>query len=102
MALVSMNVKDDAGDDAPMTQSSSDYDPSPTLYLSDAQVKALGIEGVKAGSVLKISASAKVDRVNHTDDGDSDDPDVTVSMTLTHMSADAADDTDHAGKLYGS
>ncbi len=102
MALVSMNVKDDANDAPGGATADSDYDRSPTIYLSDAQVKALGIQGVKAGTVLRIEASAKVDSVSHRDDGDSDDPDVTVSLTLTHMAADAPESaTPKATLLYG-
>lgn len=82
MAMTDMNVMDD--DDGPMM---SGGDSCPCIYLTDAQVKALGITTPPAaGSMMTITAMAVAQSVTQSVDGDPDDPDICMSLKLTHMS----------------
>ena len=86
MALIDMNVRsDDYASVAP-----SDYNESPCVYLTDAQCKALGITSPpRAGTVVMISAMAEVQSVTESVDDDDDDPDVRMTLCLTHMELQA-------------
>jgi hypothetical protein len=97
MALVSMNVKSD--DYAP----SSDYDASPCLYLSDEQCKALGITvPPAAGTRVAIQGVAMVQSATQSIDGDDDDPDVRLTLQVTHLAVEGVAEAKNAGTmLYG-
>jgi hypothetical protein len=97
MALVSMNVKSDD------YASSSDYDTSPCLYLSDEQCKALGITTPPAaGTRVAIQGVAMVQSATQSIDGDDDDPDVRLTLQVTHLAVGQASDGKSAeSTLYG-
>jgi len=86
MAMVSMNIQDD--DDMGRT---CDYDPSPTIYLSDAQCKALGIgTAPPAGMAMTLTAKAIAQSVTQSTDGGKDDPDICMTLKLTYIEIGAA------------
>lgn len=104
MQLVSMNIKDD---DASV---SSDYDPSPCIYLTDDQVEALGINGMPPpGTVFTLQARAVVTSVTASaeepdevaEEGNA--PDVSLSLRLTDIGLGGAkaDSAKTATVLYG-
>lgn len=96
MALVSMNVVDDDNDST--TGPESAYDPSPCVYLTSAQVAALGITvSPGAGTTVKITAIAVVQSVTEYVDGDAD-KDISLSLKITDM--ELGPTTTSSAKLY--
>lgn len=79
-----MNVKDD-DDGGCCDCSPSDYDPSPCIYLTDAQVAALGITtSPGAGTKLKITALAIVQSVTESA-YEGDEKEISLSLKITDM-----------------
>lgn len=101
MALVDMNIKDD--DSPSYAGPDSEYCQAPHIYLSAAQVKALGItEPPRAGTKLTLRAVACVDSTTESIDGDADDPDVRLTLCLEYVELGALQAPTDAGTgLYG-
>lgn len=97
MALVSMNVTDD--DASSVSGPESAYDPSPCVYLSSAQVEALGITvSPGAGTTVKITAIAVVQSVTEYAQDADGDKDISLSLKITDMELGATSTS--ASKLY--
>lgn len=80
MALVSMNIADDD------YVSTTEYDSSPCVYLTEAQCAALGLTTPPAaGTTVMVTARAIFTSVTQRADGEEDDPDVCVSLKITDM-----------------
>jgi hypothetical protein len=89
MGLVSMNVKDD-DDGGCCACSPSDYDPSPCVYLTGAQVAALGLTASPgAGTTVKITAVAIVQSVTESA-YDGDEKEISLSLKITDMELGSA------------
>jgi len=97
MGLVSMNVSDD--DSSAVSGPESAYDPSPCLYLSTAQVEALGITvSPGAGTRVRITAIAVVQSVTEYAKDADGDKDISLSLKVTDMELGATSAS--AAKLY--
>ena len=103
MALVSMNVKGDGED---LAQPAGEYDPSPTIYLNDDQVEALGIKGMpEPGTVFTLQCRAVVTRMSAEGEepeevaSEGNAPDVSLTLKITDMAASRAGAA--ATLLYG-
>lgn len=95
MALTSMNVQDDDSADGP----ESTYDPSPCIYLTSAQVEALGITvSPGAGTTVKITALAVVQSVTEYALDADGDKDISLSLKITDMELGSTSTS--AAKLY--
>lgn len=100
MPMVDMNVYgDESTYPAPHEPSAA-----PCVYLNEAQCKALGItQPLRAGTTIMVHAQAMVESVTESTDGDEDDPDVRMTLCLTHMELHSAEaPKDPASGLYGS
>lgn len=97
MALVSMNVRSD-------DVSPADYDPSPTLYLTEAQCEALGLTvAPQAGTVVTITARAVFQTVTQYAPDEDGDRDVCATLKLTDMELGASTESANpASVLYGT
>lgn len=94
MALIDMNIRDDDS-----VGSLGDYNESPCIYLTDEQCKALGITSPPAaGTAMMITARAVAQSVTQSVDGDKDDPDIRMSLQLTHMEISGSPSS--GGSLY--
>ena len=81
MSLTDMNVRDDDS-----VSPVGDYNECPCIYLTDAQCKALGITTQPpAGTAMMLTARAVAQSVTASVDGDADDPDVRMTLQLTHI-----------------
>ena len=100
MALVNLDVADD--DSGPMS-SDNGISQAPCIYLTAAQVKALGItEPPRAGTRLNLQGQCIVESATESIDGDMDDPDVRLTLVLEYAQLDAAGGSSDPGKaLYG-
>ena len=102
MALVNLDVADD---DSGSGAYPSDHAVSqaPCIYLTAAQVKALGItEPPRAGTRMSIQGQCIVESATESIDGDMDDPDVRLSLILEYAELGSADAQRDPGQaLYG-
>ncbi len=98
-----MNVKSkDDGGIVSCHDSAEDYDHSPTVYLSDAQVSALGLKSLpKPGTVFALEARAVVSSVSASDYKGDGSSNANLSFRLTAMAIEA-EKPDNATMLYGS
>lgn len=98
MAMVDLNIADD---DTPSYE--GQITQAPCLYLTAAQAKALGItEPPRAGVIMSMTAQVMVERVSESIDGDMDDPDITLTLCVTHAELGApAASREAASAIYG-
>ena len=101
--MVNMNIKSDDS-----CVPCGEYDPSPTIYLSDDQCEALGITGMPApGTVYMLRVRAVVTRMTATAEetdeakAEGNTPDVRLDLTLTDMEIIQGGGKDTASLLYG-
>lgn len=100
MTLVNLNIADD---DSPQTYDADRYCQAPHIYLTAAQVKALGItEPPRAGTHLALRALVCVESATESIDGDADDPDVRLTLCVEYAELGAAEEPrDPGAALYG-
>lgn len=102
--MVSMNVKGDGED---LAVPSSEYDPSPVIYLNDDQVEALGIKGIPApGQVFTLQCRAVATSVRAEAEEaeeaktEGNTPDVYLTLKITDMEATRSESAPNT-VLYG-
>lgn len=102
--MANMNIKSDDAICCP----SSDYDNSPTIYLTDDQCEALGITTAPApGTVYMLKVRAVATRVTaeaeETDEvkAEGDGPDISLTLKLTDIEISQGGGKDTASMLYG-
>ncbi len=102
MALVNLDVADDDSGSGAYPGDSA-VSQAPCIYLTAAQVKALGItEPPRAGTRMSIQGQCIVESATESIDGDMDDPDVRLSLILEYAELGSADAQRDPGKaLYG-
>ncbi len=103
MALVDLNVHD--ADDCCNAPGGHTISQAPCIYLTAAQVKALGItEPPRAGTKLMLQGQCIVESVTELIDGDMDDPDVRMTLVLEHAELTSTGTSDAAASLglYGN
>lgn len=100
MALVNLDIADD--DSGPVSPGDA-ISQAPCIYLTAAQVKALGItEPPRAGTRLSLQGQCIVESATESIDGDMDDPDVRLTLVLEYAELGAAQGQSDPGKaLYG-
>lgn len=100
MSLVNLDIADDDSGPYPTSDAVSQ---APCIYLTAAQVKALGItEPPRAGARLSLQGQCIVESATESIDGDMDDPDVRLTLVLEYAEVGAADAQRDPGKaLYG-
>ena len=103
--MANMNIKSD--DDTPGL--SADYDASPTIYLNDDQVEALGLKNPVAGTVYNLKVVAKATRVTTSQEepdevaAEGNAPDVSLTLSLTDIEVVSGDTGKSiADSLYGA
>lgn len=98
MALVDLNIADDDSMGEPNSISQA-----PCLYLTAAQAAALGITTPpRAGTAMNMAAQVMVERVSESIDGDMDDPDISLTLIVTHAELGAVSAERDAGTaVYG-
>lgn len=100
--MANMNIKSDRSDCCVP----SDYDNSPTIYLTDAQCEALGITTAPApGTVYMLKVCAVATRVTaeECDEGKTEGnaPDISLTLKLTDIEIGQGGGKDAASMLYG-
>lgn len=100
MALVNLDIADD---DEGQYPSGNGISQAPCIYLTAAQVKALGItEPPRAGARLSLQGQCIVESATESIDGDMDDPDVCLRLVLEYAQLGAPEGQSDPGKaLYG-
>ncbi len=103
--MVNMNIKSDGGDTC---CPSSDYNSSPTVWLSDEQCEALGITTAPApGTVYMLRVRAVATSVTAEVESNSEAaaeggaPDIRLTLQLTDMEIVTGGGKDAASMLYG-
>ena len=98
MAMKSLDVQTDYSQMA-----DTDYCACPTIYLTEAQCAALGIQGsIDAGTVIGFNARAVVVRSTSSVADEDDDPQYCVSLQITDAEIVAPPSGSDASKLYGN
>jgi hypothetical protein len=103
--MASMNIKSDDGSDT-LVAASGDYDRSPTIYLNDDQVEALGIKNPVAGTLYVLKVIAKASSVTTRQEESSEvasegnKTDVTLTLTLTDITVESGGKS-MAERMYG-
>lgn len=102
MALVDLNIADD--DDSTTVADGDRYCQAPHIYLTAAQVKALGItEPPRAGTRLSLRAVVCVESSTESLDGDEDDPDIRLTLCMEYAELGSAEaPKDASTELYGN
>ena len=101
--MANMNIKSDSSDCCV----SSDYDNSPTIYLTDDQCEALGITTAPApGTVYMLKVRAVATRVTaEAEEADEtktegNTPDISLTLKLTDIEISHGGGVDTATTLY--
>ena len=105
--MANMNIKSD--DDPTPGGLAADYDASPTIYLNDDQVEALGLKNPVAGTVYNLKVVAKATRVTTSQEepdevaAEGNAPDVSLTLMLTDIEVVSGDSGKSiADSLYGA
>ncbi len=100
MALVDLNIADD---DAMSYAEPHAVSQAPCIYLTAAQVKALGITTPpRAGTKMALRGSVFVEKTVESIDGDMDDPDIALTLCLEYAELGQTEVSSEAGDvLYG-
>jgi len=103
--MVNMNIKSDGND---CCAPSSDYDNSPTIYLTDEQCEALGITTApQPGTVYMLKVRAVATRVTAEVEEASEAkteggaPDISLTLRLSDIEIVTGGGKDAASMLYG-
>ena len=103
--MANMNIK---SDDSACCSPASDYDNSPTIYLTDDQCEALGITTAPApGTVYMLKVRAVATRVTaEAEEADEtqaegNTPDISLTLKLSDIEITHGGGEDTASMLYG-